>query len=211
MAEDQILAAAILWLVRHGQTEWNLEGRYQGQADPPLNPRGLEEAAGAANFLAGRSIAALYSSDLLRARQTAEVIACQAGLSIRLDRRLREVALGEWEGRLFGEIKVRYPREIQLRELHPLHFRPPGGETLAELWQRTRTALVEISRSHPGKEVVVVSHGLTIAAVITGVEGKLDQALTMTVPNAQPMRLEWSLNGAAHPLEGENMQDRRRE
>ena len=187
---------AILWLVRHGQTDWNLEGRYQGQADTPLNQTGLEEASQAAALLAGRPLCAIYSSDLLRARQTAEIIARVTGEQVRLDPRLREVYLGEWEGRLFSEIRARYPAEIQERELHPVDSRPPGGETLAELWQRVRQVVAEIAARHPGEEVVLVSHGLTLAALIAKAKDHdLSQAFKRLPPNAEPQRLEWAVDG----------------
>ncbi len=183
----------IFWLLRHGQTDWNLQGRYQGQADPPLNQTGLEEAGRAARILASRPLRAIYSSDLLRARQTAEIIARAAGEQVRLEPRLREVCLGEWEGQLFNEIRLRYPAEIQERELHPVSSRPPGGETLAELWQRVKSAMAEIAARHPGEEVALVSHGLTLSALVASVEDHdLALAFKRLPPNAEPRRLEWA-------------------
>ena len=93
-----------IWIVRHGQTDWNVEGRYQGQADRPLNAVGLAQAQQAAEQLRGRDFAAIYSSDLQRARVTAEIIAGQLGLPVQVDRRLREVNQGEWEGLLTADI-----------------------------------------------------------------------------------------------------------
>ena len=183
----------IFWLLRHGQTDWNLEGRYTGQNDPPLNQTGLEDAARAARFLASRPLRAIYSSDLQRARLTAEIIAQATGRQVRLEPRLREVYLGEWEGQLFSDIRARYRAEILERELHPVNSRPPGGETLAELWQRVRQVVAEIAARHPGEEVVLVSHGLTLAALIASTEDHdLSQAFKRLLPNAEPRRLEWA-------------------
>jgi alpha-ribazole phosphatase len=157
---------ASLWLVRHGQTDWNVEGRYQGQADPPLNQTGLDEARQAARRLAEQPLKAVYSSDLQRARQTAVVIAQACRLPLHIDARLREVNLGAWEGMLFNQIRARYPAELRERELNPLNSRPPGGETVEELWQRVKAVVNEIADRHAGEEVVVVSHGLTIGALL---------------------------------------------
>jgi broad specificity phosphatase PhoE len=201
MADLQGSPRTIFWLVRHGQTDWNLQGRFQGQADPSLNQTGLAEAARAAKILASRPLGAIYSSDLLRARQTAEIIARAAGAPLRLDARLREVALGEWEGQLFSAIKVRYPAEIQEREDHPLNSRPPGGETLAELWLRVRLVVAEIAARHPGEEIALVSHGLTLAALIASMEDHdLALAFQRLPPNAEPRQLVWMDGlGQDHP------------
>mgnify|MGYP000918913880 FL=1 len=116
-----------LWLVRHGQTDWNVEGRYQGQANPPLNATGLEQAACAAETLAGRTYTAIYTSDLQRARVTAEIIGRRLGMDVLVDPRLREVNQGAWEGMLSTEIQAHYAGEWAARQRDRLHFRPPGG------------------------------------------------------------------------------------
>ncbi len=183
---------ATLWLVRHGQTDWNQEGRYQGQLDLPLNRAGLEEARRLAAILAQRPLVAIYSSDLLRARQTAEILARASGAPLILEARLREVALGEWEGQLFSDIRARYPAEIHARQLHPLHSRPPGGETLWEVWQRVKSAVDEIAARHPAQEVAIVAHGLSLAALIAYQEDHdLSQAFKRIPENGTPIRIEW--------------------
>jgi probable phosphoglycerate mutase len=203
MPEDNpIPRTTQFWLVRHGQTDWNLEGRYQGQADTPLNQTGLQEAQAVARQLATVSFEAIYSSDLLRARQTAAAIGQTAGITVQLDQRLREVSLGQWEGQLFDHIKVRYPAEIEQRQRDPVHFRPPGGETLAELWLRVSTAVKEIARKHAGEEVILVSHGLALGALVASIElHDLAQAYQQIPPNATPTRLDWPLN--LQPLQKE--------
>lgn len=182
----------ILWLVRHGQTDWNLEGRYQGQADPPLNATGQAEAERAAAFFAEIALDAIISSDLQRAVQTAEAISQQVGVPYITDERLREVRLGVWEGCLFPEIQARYPAELEARKLEPLDFRAPGGELLREVAQRVWQVADEIATRYAGKQVALVSHGLTLAALLTRAHGEgLGTAYVRVPPNAAPQHVLW--------------------
>ncbi len=186
----------ILWLVRHGQTDWNIEGRYQGQADTALNPTGIEEAGRAAQQLADRPFQKVYSSDLTRAKQTAELIARPRNVIIQVDPRLREISLGEWEGQLFNLIQGRYPQDVAQRELTPLTFRAPGGESIEDIWERVKQAVNEIAAQNPGEEVVLVSHGLVLAALLAYArDHDISQAYSRIPANATPERLEWPVNG----------------
>ena len=125
-----------LWLVRHGQTDWNLQRRYQGQTDPPLNATGLQQAELAGEALVGRRYAAIYSSDLQRARVTAEIIGRRLGMEVFVDSRLREVSFGKWEGMLVADIQTRYPVEWEARQQDRLYARPPGGESVQDVAAR---------------------------------------------------------------------------
>ncbi|MBI3763708.1 MAG: histidine phosphatase family protein, partial [Chloroflexi bacterium] len=109
-----------LWLIRHGETDWNVEGRWQGQTDPPLNESGRAQAEALAAQLAGIRIEAIYSSDLQRAHTTARIIARGLGLPVRLDARWREIDQGEWEGLLVTEVAARYPDELAARRSDPV-------------------------------------------------------------------------------------------
>jgi broad specificity phosphatase PhoE len=186
-----------LWLVRHGQTDWNAQGRWQGQTPdaPPLNATGLAQAQAAAEQLAvqdGLTFAAIYSSDLLRARQTAEAIAQRLGLPIHLDPRLREVHLGAWEGMLGEDVALRYVAELDERRRDPVHSRPPQGETVFELAARVGQALDDIAQAHPHANVIVVSHGLAIAAVLCLANGRpLEQVFAQIPDNAAPQIITW--------------------
>jgi probable phosphoglycerate mutase len=185
------------WLIRHAQTDWNVEGRYQGQADMPLNATGLAQANMAVEKLAGFHFDALYSSDLLRARQTAQAISMKLGLKVSLDTRLREINLGEWQGQLFTEIREKYPTEMSVRRADPENSRPPGGETVKELSIRVWAAFDEISHANPGGSVLVVSHGLALAAVIARTSGTdLKQIFKLIPENADPMVVSWASNGS---------------
>jgi broad specificity phosphatase PhoE len=154
-----------LFLVRHGQTDWNVEGRWQGHADVPLNAPGREQAANVARSLAEVGLRAIYSSDLIRARETAEALTAVTGLEVQLDPRLREIHQGEWQGLLVTEIQERYGQEFQRRRNDPLNVAPPGGETVLQVKERVVAAIEDIVRQHPLERVAVVSHGFALAVI----------------------------------------------
>jgi alpha-ribazole phosphatase len=181
-----------LCLIRHGQTDWNLEGRYQGQSDVPLNETGRAQACALAGKLAGHSFDAVYASDLSRARETAEIVAAALHMPVRLETRLREINQGEWEGQLVDDIKARYADLWQQRSADPASIRPPQGETVGEVAARVSAALEEISRAHPQGSVLVVSHGLSLATVLCKARGiPVGQAYTVIPDNAEPLWVEW--------------------
>jgi alpha-ribazole phosphatase len=182
-----------LWLVRHGQTNWNLEGRYQGQSDQPLNDTGLAQAHKLAEELDPDTFSAVFSSDLKRARQTAEVLANRLNLPIKLDPRLREIHQGEWEGVLFSELVSRYAEEMERRRSDPLSARPPGGESVAEVSARVWAAADDIASLYSGQTVIVVSHGLSIATLIArGRDIPLKQVYSLIPENTRPEVIVWS-------------------
>jgi alpha-ribazole phosphatase len=179
-------------LVRHGQTDWNLAGRYMGQSDVPLNQNGHEQARRLIRQLQAHPFAAIYSSDLGRARETADIIAATLHLPVNCDARLREINQGEWEGQLVEDIQARYAKLWEQRSLDPASVRPPGGETVAEVAQRVGAALEDISRLHPGVDVLVISHGLAIATAICKVSAiPVGQAYGFIPDNVQPVWVEW--------------------
>jgi len=179
-------------LVRHGATDWNRDGRYQGQADPPLNEEGRAQAEQLAVALRGRVLQAVYSSDLQRARDTAEALAAPHGLRVILDQRLREINQGAWEGMLVDDIAVGFPAEWSAIERDPLQARAPGGESVADVAQRMLACLTDIAPAFPRGPVVVVSHGLSLACVLCHARRiPLDHARQHIPPNAVPVELTW--------------------
>jgi len=181
-----------LCLVRHGQTDWNLEGRYQGQSDVPLNENGLAQAETLKETLNGKTFAAIYSSDLMRAQQTAEPIAKILNLPIQVEPRLREINQGEWEGVLVDDIKARYAEIWSKRTVDPANVRPPGGETVREVATRVYAALDDIVRLFPTGQLLIVSHGLSIATAICRDKGiPVGQAYTAIPDNVQPVWMDW--------------------
>jgi probable phosphoglycerate mutase len=158
-------------LVRHGQSTWNADGRWQGQADPPLSRLGEEQARVGASAVAALAPIRVVSSDLVRARRTAELLA-PAGCTVEAHAAWRERTAGEWEGLTRAEIDARFPGWIEA------HRSPPGFETDEPLLARARPALEALVRAHPEDVVVVVTHG----GVIRTLERHLD-APSVPVPN----------------------------
>jgi probable phosphoglycerate mutase len=147
-----------LLLARHGETDWNRERRWQGHADPPLNDLGREQARQLADRLAGEPLAAIYSSDLRRAHETASIVARGKGMDVLVDRDLREIDIGRWSGLTHDEIRVRFPDDFRRwREGRTVVGR--GGETHEELTTRVLAAARRIAAAHPAEAVLIVSHG----------------------------------------------------
>jgi len=153
-------------LIRHGQTDWNVEGRWQGHLDQPLNATGMEQARALAEYLRDRPIDAVYSSDLARARVTAEQIAEPHRLAVITDVRWREQDLGVFQGLTTSEISGKYPEEMrQLRENY-LDFAPPEAETRRVMQDRAFAAYSEILVHETGSDIAIVSHGGTIRVLL---------------------------------------------
>lgn len=157
-----------LLIVRHGETDWNREGRWQGHAGPGLNDLGRRQAAAIAARLVHEAPAALVSSDLARAIETAAAIGERSGLEARIDPRLREVDVGEWSSLTRAEVAERYPEAYRQWE-HGRNAGYPGGETLQELQERCQAAVDDLLEREDGRTTVVVAHGGSIRAMIGSV------------------------------------------
>jgi broad specificity phosphatase PhoE len=180
-----------LILVRHGETDWNVEGRWQGQSDVPLNARGQQQAEQVARVLAGYGLSAIYSSDLARASLTAEAIAQATGLPVHRESRLREIDQGEWQGMLIGDIQARYADTFRRRLSDPWMVAPPGGETALQVRQRVLSAVDEILHRHTGETVAVVSHGFSLAVIIAHYRGiPITQVWDLIPGNCEIVELE---------------------
>jgi len=183
-----------LCLIRHGQTDWNLSGRWQGQsADAPaLNEAGLAQSLAIRAQLPDLNFSAIYSSDLLRARQTAELVAEPLGLTVILEPRLREINLGVWEGMLSSDIEAQYPHELMERKQNRFHARAPKGESPLEMAERVTSALSEIEIKHADETVIIVSHGVSLAFIICRTQGfSLDEIYQHIPENAKPYCVKW--------------------
>jgi alpha-ribazole phosphatase len=175
-----------LWLVRHGATLWNSEQRFCGHSDVPLSSEGLAQARWLARSLQAQHISTIYTSDLLRACQTAKMIAAQS-IQIEASSSWREIAFGAWEGLTYAQISQQFPSHLDFFS-HPLSASPPDGETLQALMQRVQQAFLKLARS-PIEEgdIVLVSHG-----------GPLRVLLSIVL--AMPLEQQWRLRLAPGSL-----------
>jgi probable phosphoglycerate mutase len=154
-----------LVLARHGRTAWNAEGRFQGHSDPPLDSTGRQQALELAARLAPRGPDLVISSDLRRARSTAQRVVAASGADFEIDADLREVYLGGWEGLNRQEAQAAFPEEF-LAWTSGTRVRRGGGETEDEAGRRAASAIGKAMRAQPGL-VVVVSHGLVLQSAIS--------------------------------------------
>ncbi len=149
-------------LARHGETDWNREGRFQGHADPPLNETGRAQAAELAAELKNVELAAVYSSPLLRAFETAQVVAAEHRLEPVAVDALREVDVGSWEGLTRAEVETKFPKQLARWLDHDQGWE--NGESYEELGRRVVAALLELAAAHEGERILAVTHGGPIRA-----------------------------------------------
>lgn len=173
-------------LVRHGETEWNLQRRFQGRFDSPLTERGVAQARAIGRFLAALPVAAsasLVASPQGRARRTAEIIGEAVGniAPLHADERLREHSLGSWDGLTYNELDARFPHLFEGEGRHDWYFRAPDGESYAALVARIGEWLGEQDET---AHLIVVAHGL-VSRVLRGLYAGLPCAVALTLPVPQ--------------------------
>jgi broad specificity phosphatase PhoE len=164
-------------LIRHGRSTWNAERRWQGWADPPLSPRGIAQAEAAAAAVKGLALHVVVSSDLVRARSTAEIIASASGVRVSIEPALRERDVGLWSGLTSDEIEARWPGRLEAYRADPgLPF--PGGEAAETVLRRAMPVLLTVAREDPHDAVaVVVSHSSLIRCVRLALSG-IDRSIS---------------------------------
>ncbi len=156
-------------LARHGETDWNREGRFQGHADPPLNRTGRAQAVDLSVTLMAEELAAIYSSPLQRALETAEVVAASHGLEAVPVDALREVDVGSWSGLTRAEVEERFPAQFA----RWLNYREgwEDGESYDQMGRRVVAALLELAGAHEGERILAVTHGGPIRAAFASADG----------------------------------------
>ena len=170
-------------VVRHGETAWNTEKRWQGHLDSPLTPKGMSQAQALARRLTNQRFSALYSSDLGRACQTAQIISAATGHSVCPDARLRERNLGIFQGLTNEEIKTTASLDLyqRYRVRDPDHV-VPGGESIRQQVERNIACFEELARKYLGESILVVTHGGVLSALFRHV---------LSIPLDTPRRFEF--------------------
>ena len=166
------MRATRIYLTRHGQTVTNTEGRFCGHWETDLTDKGVVQAEALGRRLAKVKFEAVYTSDYSRAMRTAALIASGGSVgTARADADLRELHYGEWEGEKGGDVARKWRTQYRLMRHEDPLWRPPGGETVAEVRTRTRAAFDRIAAAHEGKKVLVVSHGTALNCLISTLLG----------------------------------------
>lgn len=183
--------------IRHGETAWNVETRLQGHRDVALNARGHWQAQRTGEALADEDIAAIYTSDLARARATAEAIAQRnarpGARCVRLADGLRERGFGIFEGQTYAQIAADWPDGSERWRRRDPDYAPPGGETLLQVRARVADTLLTLAHAHAGEQIVLVAHGGVMDALYRLATGQDVQApRTWALGNAAINRLLWT-------------------
>ena len=187
--------ATELILVRHGESNFNYQRRWQGQSQLALlSELGWQQADCAADALADSGAAALFSSDLTRAMQTAVAIAARTGLPIYPDARLREINAGVWTNRLSDEVQLEDPDTVRAWNQAPASTRIPGGEGLAEAQQRILEFVADRIPAYDGQSVIIAIHGAILQTLMAAADDLPLERLWLATPaaNGAIVRIEWS-------------------
>lgn len=201
-----------IYLIRHGQTDWNIQGRIQGSHDIPLNEAGQRQATQLAEGMDSRPVSRIFSSTLTRAMETAQKIGSRQNVEIYPMPQLIEVEFGKWEGMTWEEIMEAYPKEYRLWALNPDEVAPPGGETQEQVIRRCVGAINEALRITGGREdIAIVSHGATIAYLVSymmrdnpEIESIIVENASITTVNYSPLTEDFMLlemNDTSHIIE----------
>ena len=156
-------------IIRHGETEWNQTGRFQGHSDVPLSETGRAQAEALGRNLALDHVDAIYASDLIRAMETAAPLAARFSLTVTPDPLLRELNFGAWEGRSFSDVNAENPNAMKQFYNDPEYADIPNSEPFPDFQKRVAGRVREIAAEQRGKRVVIVSHGASIRILLTDI------------------------------------------
>ena len=191
--------ATILVLVRHGETDWNRQRRFQGHADQPLNDAGRSQAGKLAHALRDEPVTALYTSPLMRARETAQILGVAFGLEVCTLDALLEIDVGAWEGLTIEQVRERYPGRADQNWRSGWE----DGETYEELEQRVVPALIQLGSRHDDGRVLAVTHAGPLRAAIAASLGmSYDDARPLTGPLENCVVYRFAIrNGGLEPVD----------
>lgn len=161
-----------LYIVRHGETEWNTEKRMQGHKDSPLTENGKLQTSWLGETLHDIEFDAIYASSRNRTKQTAEIVRSNRDLPIFLRDNLKEIYMGEWEGRLTHEVKEEYPEDYNNFWYKPNLYKPKLGETFYDVQNRTIPEINNIIAKHSGKNILIVTHTVTLKIIMSNFENR---------------------------------------
>jgi len=198
-------------LLRHAETDWNRERRYQGWRDIPLSPTGRAQAESAGRLLAASPLAAVWSSPLARARETAALIAAPHTLAVHEADAFKEMGFGDWEGLTRDEVRKRFPDAHRAWAETPHEAAWPGAETLGVVRARALAGLEALREAHQGQTVCLVSHGITsriliLEALGLGLDRLWSLQLSATGISELEFRDDWTtlhrMNSLIHLADG---------
>ena len=194
------MAATRIIAVRHGETAWNVQTRIQGQLDVALNEKGRWQAQRVGQALADEDIAAIYSSDLLRAHATAQAIADHSqdprARAVQLHTGLRERGFGSFEGMTYADIESQWPEASKRWRQRDPDFAPPGGETPLQVHARVAETVRALAEPHLGEQIVLVAHGGVMDMLYRlATQQGVNMARTWELGNAAINRLLWTPEG----------------
>ncbi len=180
-----------LCLVRHGETQWNADGRVQGQLDVPLSPIGLAQARAVATVLGRERFDAIYSSDLVRVRQTAEPVSRLFHQEVFLDKRLRERHYGVFQGMTYADAKLKLPEDYERFRAKDPDYAFQTGESLTQFNERALAFFDFLIGKHPGQSILVFTHGGILEMLYRHATGRgISTPRDFEIPNAALNRLE---------------------
>jgi len=186
-----------VYLIRHGQTDWNKEEIFRGRADVPLNDHGRDEAQALARYLEDVNVDACFSSPLSRARETAEIVADPHSIEVNIDEGFIDVDYGEWQGSPAAKVREKYAETYQRWIERPHHIKFPGGESLSAVRKRALASLDVIRVGYPDATVFVVAHRVVTKVVLCAVLGLGNAAFwRIRQDNCAFNIIEYSPNGA---------------
>jgi len=159
-------------LIRHGQTEWNLNKKYQGRGDSPLTELGIKQAQILSTHLAKTHFDVILCSPAGRARHTADIIKGDRNLEVLVNNAFAEINLGPWEGKYYYDMEIEQTELYQAFWKAPHLYKPHYGESFTEVGERTFSALKELVRIYKGKKILIVSHAIAIKSILNIIEGR---------------------------------------